>query len=148
MSITTVQCSCGAVEIELAGKPTLQYYCHCDDCQAVHGKAFPVSLYPAPAVSVLRGDTDTFALRTTPRTKCKHCGTYLFAKVAGYGGVNADLLPEGLFHPEFHIQCRYATAPIRDDLPHYKGIPARFGGSDELMQTPLLQFGTLPSIKI
>jgi hypothetical protein len=132
--ITTVQCSCGAVELELTGKPTLQYYCHCDDCQAVHGKAFPVSLYPAPAVSVLRGDTATFTLRTTPRTRCKHCGTYLFAKVAGYGGVNAALLPEGMFHPEFHIQCRYAAVPIRDDLPHYQGIPARFGGSDELMQ--------------
>ena len=134
VTITTVQCSCGAVEIELAGNPTLQYYCHCDDCQAVHGKAFPVSLYPAPAVSVVRGDTDTVALKTTPRTRCKRCGTHLFAKVAGYGGVNGDLLPEGMFNPAFHIQCRYAARPIRDDLPHYKGTPARFGGSDELMQ--------------
>jgi hypothetical protein len=49
-------------------------------------------------------------------------------------GVNADLLPEGTFSPEFHIHCRYATAPIDDDLPHYEGIPARFNGSDELMQ--------------
>ena len=134
MRITTVQCSCGAVEIQLTGKPVFQYYCHCDDCQSVHGKAFPVSLYPAPAISVVRGDTDVFTLKTCPRTKCKQCGTYLFAEVAGFGGVNADLLSEGMFNPEFHIQCRYAALPIQDDLPHYKGIPARFRGSDELMQ--------------
>ena len=47
---------------------------------------------------------------------------------------NEILEKKGMFNPEFHIQCRYATAPIEDDLPHYKGIPARFKGSDELMQ--------------
>jgi hypothetical protein len=134
MMIATVQCSCGAVEIQLTGKPVFQYYCHCDDCQCVHGKAYPVSLYPAPAISVVRGDTDAFTLKTTPRTKCKQCRTYLFAEVAGFAGVNADLLPEGMFNPAFHIQCRYAAAPIQDDLPHYKYTPARFRGSDELMQ--------------
>jgi hypothetical protein len=136
MMIMAVQCCCGAVEIQLTGKPVMQYFCHCDDCQAVHGRAYPLSLYPASAVSVVRGDTVVFTLRTSPRTKCKRCGTYLFAEVPGYDvrGVNADLLPEGMFNPEFHIQCRYAAVPIQDDLPHYKGIPARFRGSDELMQ--------------
>ena len=43
--------------------------------------------------------------------------------------VNADLLPEGMFKPEFHVQCRYEDIPIRDGLPHYKGNPARFHGS-------------------
>ena len=95
-----------------------------------------MSLYPALAVSVVRGDTVVFTLRTSPRTKCKLCGTYLFAEVPGYGvrGVNADLLPQGMFSPEFHIQCRYARGPIEDNLPHYKGTPARFNGSDELMR--------------
>jgi membrane protease YdiL (CAAX protease family) len=133
--ITTIQCSCGAVEMRLIGKPMMQYVCHCDDCQAVHGKAYACSLYPAAAVSVERGETDTFTLKTSPRTKCKRCGTYLFAEVPGYGvrGVNAAQFPEGMFSPEFHIQCRYATAPVEDNLPHYKGTPARFNGSDELM---------------
>jgi hypothetical protein len=133
---TTIRCSCGAVEIQLTGKPVLQYFCHCDDCQAVHGKAYACSVYATPTVSVERGEIDTFTLRTSPRTKCKRCGTYLFAEVPGHGvrGVNADLLPEGMFRPEFHIQCRYAKARIEDDLPHYKDTPARFKGSDELMQ--------------
>jgi hypothetical protein len=120
----------------MIGKPVMQYYCHCDDCQAVHGKTYSISLYPAVAVSVVRGDTAAFTLRRSPRTRCRRCGTYLFAEVPGHDvrGVNADLLPEGLFHPEFHMQCRYAAAPIQDDLRHYKGVPGRFGGSDELMQ--------------
>jgi hypothetical protein len=131
-----LQCDCGAVEMRITGEPIVQYVCHCDDCQSVHGKPFSCALYPGPAVSVERGETDTFTLKTSPRTRCKQCRTYLFAEVPGFGvrGVNADLFPKGLFRPEFHIQCRYATAPIGDDLPHYKGTPARFKGSDELME--------------
>ena len=133
---TTVHCRCGTVEIQLEDKPMAQFFCHCDDCQQVHGKAYPSSLYPALAVSIVRGETEVFTLKSTPRTKCKQCGTYLFAEVPGYGvrGVNAEVLPEGMFNPEFHVQCRYAAAPIRDTLAHYKGNPARFYGSDELMQ--------------
>ena len=33
--------------------------------------------------------------------------------------------------PEFHINCRYVVLPVKDDLPHFKGFPAKFGGSDE-----------------
>lgn len=112
-----------------------QYVCHCDDCQAVHGKPYPVSLYPASAVALMGGETDVFTLKTTPRTKCRRCGTYLFAEVPGYPfrGVNGDLLPEGRFTPEFHVQCRYATTPIEDNLAHFKDTPAKFRGSGELM---------------
>lgn len=122
--------------MQITGQAILQYFCHCDDCQTVHGKAYACSLYPAAAVSVVRGETEAFVLRTSPRTRCKRCGTYLFAEVPGHGvrGVNADLLPESAFKPEFHIQCRYAAAPIEDDLPHYKDTPARFRGSDQLME--------------
>jgi hypothetical protein len=136
MTTTHIHCSCGAVEIQLSGPPMAQYYCHCDDCQTVHGSAYASTLYKTPAVTVLRGETVAFTLKTSPRTKCKQCGTYLYAEVPGYGvrGVNAHLLPAGTFHPEFHLQCRYAASPIADDLPHFKGIPARFNGSDELMQ--------------
>jgi hypothetical protein len=124
------------VEIRLTGQPVIQYFCHCDDCQAVHGKAYPCSVYPAAAVAVTRGETDVFTLRTSPRIRCSRCGTYLFAEVPGQPvrGVNAELLPAELFSPQFHIQCRYALAPIEDDLPHYKDTPVRFKGSGELMQ--------------
>ena len=67
---TLIECRCGAVAVELSGEPLLQFYCHCDHCQAVHGAAFV-------------------------------------------------------------IQCRFALLPVRDDLPHYRALPERLGGSDE-----------------
>jgi hypothetical protein len=51
------------------GEPVEQFYCHCDDCQAISGGAY----------------------------------------------VGAPLLP------------------IKDELPHFKGLPAKFGGSDETL---------------
>jgi hypothetical protein len=135
MSIAHVRCRCGAVEVSLTDAPIAQYVCHCDDCQTVHGKAYPVALYPASAVVLTRGETVVFTLKTSPRTKCARCGTYIFAEVPGqpYFGVNGDLLAAELFSPEFHIQCQYAAARIEDDLPHYRNAPVKFRGSGELM---------------
>jgi len=135
MAGTLVRCSCGIVEVNLTSEPIAQYICHCDDCQAVHGKAYSVALYPASAVAVTRGDIGVRTLRMTPRRKCSRCGTYLFAEVPNYPfrGVNGELLPHGLFKPEFHIQCRYAASPIEDDLPHYKDTPVKFRGTGETM---------------
>jgi hypothetical protein len=59
-----VQCRCGAVEVEITAEPIVQFYCHCDDCQAVHGGAYaPESVYPADAVKVVRGDPTTWRLK-------------------------------------------------------------------------------------
>jgi hypothetical protein len=133
--VILIQCSCGAVKLQIGSTPILQYVCHCDDCQIVHGRAYPCSLYAATDVVLVSGETEAFTLKTSPRTRCKQCGTYLFAEVPNHPvrGVNADLLPAGMFEPAFHIQCRFAARPVLDDLPHYKGVPAHFGGSDELM---------------
>jgi hypothetical protein len=46
-------------------------------------------------------------------------------------GVNGYLLPPGEFNATFHMQCQFAVRPVRDELPHYKSRPARFGGTDE-----------------
>ena len=134
MNATHLKCSCGAVELTLTGRPLVQYVCHCDDCQAVHGAAYGCALYPTDAVA-LSGDTRALVLRSSPRTKCSRCGTYLFAEVPGHSvrGVNGALFPEGGFTPGFHMQCRFAKGPLADDLPHFKGLPSRFGGSGELM---------------
>jgi hypothetical protein len=135
MIITLVRCGCGAVEVQLTGEPMAQYVCHCDDCQAVHGKAYSVALYEVSAVAVTRGEIGVFTLKTTARSKCGCCGTYVFAEVPGYPfrGVNGDLLPRGRFNPEFHVQCRYAASRIDDDLPHYRDTPVEFRGSGETM---------------
>src|SRR5258708_39661468 len=106
MTITHVQGGCGVVEVQLTGEPMAQYICHCDDCQAVHGKAYAVALYPASAVAETRGETGAFTLKKSRRTKCSRCATYLFAVVPGYPfrGANGVLLPDGWFIPEFHVQ--------------------------------------------
>ena len=60
-------------------------------------------------------------------------GTRLFIDVLPLKlrGVNGFLLPPGEFKATLHMQCQFAVLPVRDDLPHYKSRPARFGGSDE-----------------
>ncbi len=133
---TFVECRCGAVQIALRGAPLVQFYCHCDDCQAVHGAAYvPESVYSADAVKVTRGDPSTWKLKRHPRVTCRDCGTRMFIDVLvlGLRGVNGYLLPPGQFNPEFHMQCQFAVLPIRDGLPHFKSRPARFGGTDELV---------------
>jgi hypothetical protein len=135
MNTTRLKCSCGAVEIGLTGQPLMQYFCHCDDCQTVHGAAYACAVYPANSVDV-SGETCATVLKTSPRTKCSRCGTYLFAEIPEQPvrGVNGALFPEGAFVPEFHIQCKFAKNPITDELPHFKSFPTRFGGSGELME--------------
>jgi hypothetical protein len=129
-----VHCRCGAVELEIASEPMTQFFCHCDDCQAVHGAAYaPESVYPAESVRIIRGDPQSWALKRSPRFFCRDCGTRLFIEVAALKvrGVNGYLLPEGAFRPDFHMHCRFAVRPVADALPHYKSRPARFAGSDE-----------------
>ena len=59
----------------------------------------------------------------------------MMAEVPGTGqcGVKGNLLPPGMFKPQFHINCEFAVLPVKDDLPHYKSLPQVFGGSDEVV---------------
>jgi len=131
---TTIGCNCGELKVEVSGDPVAQFYCHCDDCQAVHGAAYiPIIMFPADSVRVLAGARAVYALRNNPRLSCPSCGTKMFAEPPGMGvkGVVANRFPPGTFKPQFHIQCQHAVLPIKDELPHFKGYPQAFGGSDE-----------------
>jgi hypothetical protein len=131
-----VKCRCGAVGLDITGQPIAQVYCHCDDCQAAHGAAYALNaIYPAGAVQIAHGTPATSAVKTTPRLHCAACGTHLFTEVEAVAmrSLNAYLLPKGSFKPQFHIQCADAVLPVVDDLPHYKGFPAAFGGDDAVV---------------
>jgi hypothetical protein len=130
-----IECRCGTAAIELSGVAIAHFYCHCADCQAVHGAAFvPVALYKTASLTIARGDLRTWALRTTPRRTCPQCGTRMFAEPNPHvRGVTATLLPAGTFRPRFHINCASAMLPIRDDLPHYVGLPVEMGGADTVV---------------
>ena len=134
MSTIETSCRCGAVHLTIQGEPAVQLYCHCDDCRAAHDAAYvDASIYPAAAVQASGGALAEHAVRRTPRLSCAACGTHLFSEVASVGlrSVNAWLLPEGAFQPQFHVQCQHAVLPVVDELPHFKGFPPAFGGSDE-----------------
>jgi hypothetical protein len=131
-----IQCLCGEVGIEVTGEPVAQLYCHCDDCQLVHGAAcVPTAIYRTKDVVIVHGEAREWRLRTTPRYACPNCATRLFAQGSeAFRGVNAYLLPPGTFYPTLHIYCRFAALPFADDLPHYATVPARWGGSDETVE--------------
>jgi len=134
--VLKLQCRCGAIQLEVRGAPSAQFFCHCDDCQVLHGAAYvPESVYPADAVQITRGTPFSWTLKRNPRLGCPSCGTRLFIDVlaARLRGVNGYLLPAGAFQPSFHMHCRFAPRPVVDELPHYASRPARFGGSDELV---------------
>jgi hypothetical protein len=129
-----VNCRCGAIELDISAEPMAQFFCHCDDCQVVHGAAYvPESVYPAEAVTIVKGEPVRWTLKRNPRFFCGQCGTRLFIEVSALKlkGLNGYLLPEGSFHPAFHMQCRYAVHPVSDGLPHFRSRAPRFGGPDE-----------------
>lgn len=134
MQSTTLNCRCGLVQLQLRAAPAVQFYCHCDDCRAVTGGAYaPLALFPAEGVTLAGGDTTSWTYKTMPRTRCAHCGTLLFGEPPGMDmrGVSGFLLPAAAFKPAFHIRCRDAVMPVKDGLPHFKDVPAAFGGNDE-----------------
>lgn len=134
MQATTLSCRCGGVQLRLGAAPLAQFYCHCDDCRATSGGAFvPIALFSTDAVAVTGGDTFTWTYKALPRTRCATCGTFLFGEPPGLGvrGVSGFLLSADMFNPAFHSHCRHAVLQVKDDLPHFKGLPASFGGSDE-----------------
>ena len=131
---TLVRCRCGAVKIEISADPIAQFFCHCDDCQVVHGAAYvPESVYPASAVRIIQGEPLSWTLKRNPRFTCRGCGARLFIDVLNIGlrGVNGYLLPKGLFQAQYHMQCQFAVRRVVDDLPHFRSRAPQFGGPSE-----------------
>jgi hypothetical protein len=136
--VTTIdaKCRCGAIALRITGKPVVQLYCHCDDCQTAHGAAYVLSaIFPASAVEVERGRPTPLVVKAIERMRCEDCGSYLFSELARVGmrSVSAYLLPKEEFNPQFHVQCQHAVLPVVDNLPHYKAFPAAFGGAEEFV---------------
>jgi hypothetical protein len=132
--MTTFVCPCGATEVTIRGKAVAQFYCHCDDCRTMTSGAYAAeSVYRADDVVVTRGKAAVWMLKRNPRHFCATCGGRLFIEVAGRGlrGVNGFALTSEGFKPQFHVNCRFAVRQIVDGLPHFAGMPASFGGSDD-----------------
>jgi len=131
-----INCLCGEIKATIKGKPIAQVYCHCDDCQAAFGGAYVgLALYPTESVTITEGTPTVWTYKSNPRRICNKCGTIVFTQPEGasFRGINQTLLPQDLFKASCHIQCQHSILPVVDDLPHYKGFPASFGGSDEVV---------------
>ena len=49
-------CMCGAVQVELAGQPNVQAYCHCSSCRGWLGAPIhAATLWPTANVKVVKG---------------------------------------------------------------------------------------------
>src|SRR3954469_21670553 len=110
-----IACECGVVTMELTGEPMAHLYCHCEDCQAVHGAAYvAAAMYRYAQTRIVAGEPLLWKRRHTVRGTCRECGTRVFAEPPGQWvrSITATLLPGGTFGPSFHMQCQHARLPV------------------------------------
>ncbi|MBR0925898.1 GFA family protein [Bradyrhizobium diazoefficiens] len=132
-------CFCGAVEVEVAGKPMFAGYCHCADCQA--WSAAPInafSLWKSDAVRIIKGETELGTFNKTEhsyRKFCKRCGGHVMTEHPRMRliDVYANLLKGYRHQPTLHANYASKMVSVRDGLPKYADLPADLGGSGEIL---------------
>jgi len=132
-------CFCGAVEIEVTGKPEAMGYCHCHSCRS--WSAAPVnafSLWKPEAIEVKSGADQIATFQKTPfseRQYCKKCGGHLMNRhpTVGLVDVYAATIPGLPFAPGVHVNYAETVLPMKDGLPKLKDFPAELGGSGDMV---------------
>ena len=133
------QCFCGAVHIEVSGKPEAMGYCHCQSCRSWSaGPVNAFSLWRTDAVRITSGAEHVGSFQKTPlseRQYCKQCGGHLMNRHAPIGLIDvfAAKLPTLKFEPGVHVNYAETVLPMRDGLPKLKDFPKELGGSGELL---------------
>ena len=132
-------CFCGAVEVEVTGKPMFAGYCHCADCQA--WSAAPInafSLWKSDAVRITKGEVELGTFNKTEhsyRKFCKRCGGHVMTEHPRMRliDVYANLLKGYQHQPTLHANYASKMVSVRDGLPKYADLPAELGGSGEML---------------
>ena len=132
-------CFCGAVELQVSGKPVFAGYCHCHDCQA--WSAAPInafSLWKSDSVRVTKGEAEIGTFHKTDnsyRKFCKLCGGHLMTEHPRMRltDVYANLLQGCAHEPTLHANYASKMVSVHDGLPKYKDLPAELGGSGETL---------------
>ena len=132
-------CFCGAVELEVTGKPAFAGYCHCRDCQA--WSAAPInafSLWPSASVRITKGEAEIATFHKTEnsyRKYCKICGGHLMTDHPRMRliDVYANLLQGFVHEPTLHANYGSKMVSVKDGLPKYRDLPAELGGSGEVL---------------
>lgn len=133
-------CFCGAVQVEVEGKPEAMGYCHCESCR--HWSAGPVNaftLWKPDAVRITRGEEELESYQKTSASRrrwCRRCGGHVLTEHPGMGLVDvyAALLPDLAFEPALHVHYQESVLRIPDGLPKMKDVPAELGGSGETLE--------------
>lgn len=132
-------CFCGAVELEVTGKPVFAGYCHCRDCQA--WSAAPInafSLWKSDSVRIIKGEADIGSFHKTEnsyRKFCKVCGGHLMTDHPRMRliDVYATLLRGYTHEPTLHANYGSRMVSVKDGLPKFRDLPADLGGSGETL---------------
>ena len=132
-------CFCGAVQLEVTGKPEAMGFCHCSSCRS--WAAAPVNaftLWKPARVKVTRGEADIGTFHKTEQSHrkfCKICGGHLMTAHPAWDliDVYAGVIPAFPFKPGVHVHYGETVMPLRDGLPKFKDIPKEMGGSGELL---------------
>jgi hypothetical protein len=132
-------CFCGAVRIEVTGKPNAMGYCHCRSCRSWSGgpvNAF--TLWAPEAVTVTEGGQHIETYRKTDlshRQFCRLCGGHLMTRHPPLNMVDvfAATIPDLMFLPQVHVNYAETVLPMRDGLPKLEDFPAEFGGSGDVI---------------
>ena len=132
-------CFCGAVGIQVEGKPAAMGYCHCSSCR--RWSAGPVNaftLWAPPAVRVTRGADQVGSFAKTPnsvRKWCKKCGGHVMTDHPQWGLVDVyAAVLEGLeFVPGVHVNYAETVLRMRDGLVKQRDFPTDLGGSGKVV---------------
>jgi predicted GNAT family acetyltransferase len=135
----TAGCFCGAVEVEVTGKPVFAGYCHCKDCQA--WSAAPInafSLWKSDSVRVTKGASEIGTFSKTEhsdRKFCKRCGGHVMTEHPRMRliDVYANLLKGYIHEPTLHANYASKMLSVKDGLPKYADLPSELGGSGETL---------------
>jgi hypothetical protein len=129
------RCFCGAVEVEVTGKPEAMGYCHCASCRSWSaGPVNAFTLWPPSAVKITRGADQLGSYQKTEnsiRKWCKQCGGHLLTEhpLFNLTDVYAAVLSDLPFEPMLHVNYGETVLALRDGLPKQRDFPKELGGS-------------------
>ena len=131
----TGACFCGAVTIEVTGKPEAMGYCHCSSCRSWSaGPVNAFTLWKPENVKVTRGKESLGHFKKTEKSDrqfCTKCGGHIMTDHPTFGltDVYAATIPSVAFVPGVHVNYSETVLRMQDGLPKLKDFPAELGGS-------------------
>ncbi len=127
-----LKCSCGAVELKVAGSPAACGYCHCGTCRDFYGlPVFAATAWNREHVEITKGKDRTrefiHPTKQVRRYFCVACGETLFGtNRLGMAVIGTPLISKAFghalpaeFQPTFHLFYAYRVLEVEDKLPKY-----------------------------